>query len=727
MSTKMEKYIALAVTCMLALPACRQEEPLSTPESRSQSPIELTVGITGANSAATKTVITSEDNPYGHEATTFGANTTLYMVMKSDNATESESKYTRTMGTVAASASSVAFATGYVRFWEDSYSRDSKLSVYSACVPGKASALNIGGGSDYSSNTWIPSIATTIAWPMFSGSVASQTADFIANQDLCFSNNVSKHSSDDRMIFYAGRFTTGNMIFYHALTRITFRIKKGNGWGTDPFSFTNANENIVLKGFNATGTFTISSGEFTSSSTADITQLVLTDHRNEVNPTCQYELDGILLPGSLLEGTATDQVYFTIDENRYHLTKNQLRAALDGKKLSNNTTTALEVVGAVEKKMRPGVHYIFDLTLGKKEVDKITASVVPWEVVEATTTPTNARIEVSLLDNGNKVTADPADFDLYRTAHTEANITDTAADYTEWTTNYTISGNKAILKPGAIEDGHMVYTALLTNDPEEVPWYWPDNKTFYHFRTVKPINHTVHNDSTYGDYIDLTTAAPGYTDVCWGAPFYGIDVAGGARLTYDISTHGFDGTTPHQISKAIGPTNGTINLEMFHMMSDVSIKLTTTTGADAVNLDGATISLSNIYPTGIVRMGTGLVEPTGSVGDVATSLTYTDLSKDSKVDNYGFVPQDLTMVVLTITTADHNQYIVPMKDVVSSNYTNYLIANPYTETGGKINRWYPNFKYNYTFNLTKTGITQITATLANWETVNAGDDNVQIR
>lgn len=723
MLTQMEKYIALAIACMLALPACRRDEPLSTPESQDKSPIELTVGITGSNSLVTKTVITSDDNPYGHEAAAFGANTTLYMVMKSDNADDSESQYTRTMGTVTSGATAVNFATGYARFWEDSYARDSKLSVYSACVPGKATALTIGGGSDYSSNSWSTSvIGTTIAWPL-SGTVANQDADFITDQDLCFSNNVSNLDSDARMKFNAGKFTAGNMIFYHALTRITFRLKKGNGWGSDPFSFTNDDENIVLKGFNVSGTFTVTSGEFTSSSTGNINELALTDHRSEVSPTYQYELDGILLPGSLLEGSATDQVYFTLDNNTYHLTKNQLQAALDGKKLSNGTTTALEVVSTVEKKMRPGVHYIFDLTVGKKEVDKITATVVEWEEVTATTTPTNARIEISLLDNGNKVTANPADFDLYRSANTNTGAIDDSYESYDWTTGY--AGNKAILKAGAVENGHRIYTALEDDDPEEIPWYWPNNKTFYHFRTVKPKDHTVSYDDVNGyDYISLTTAAS-YTDVCWGAPFSSSISAG--SLTYEYDIDGFDGITPHQIYKAIGPTNGTINMEMFHMMSDVSIKLTTTTGAAAVTLDGATISLSNIYPTGKALMGNGLVIPTGDEDDVAPSLTYTALTNDSKVEHYGFVPQNLTDVVLTITTPDNNQYKVDMKDVVASSYSNTLIADPYTANSNKIGRWHPNFKYSYTFNLTKTGITHMTATLADWEAVEAGDDNVQIR
>jgi hypothetical protein len=58
-----------------------------------------------------------------------------------------------------------------------------------------------------------------------------------------------------------------------------------------------------------------------------------------------------------------------------------------------------------------------------------------------------------------------------------------------------------------------------------------------------------------------------------------------------------------------------------------------------------------------------------------------------------------------------------------------IITNPYTKSGDKyvIDRWLPNYQYTYTFKLSKSGITQISASLADWENVEAGDDNVQIQ
>ena len=121
-------------------------------------------------------------------------------------------------------------------------------------------------------------------------------------------------------------------------------------------------------------------------------------------------------------------------------------------------------------------------------------------------------------------------------------------------------------------------------------------------------------------------------------------------------------------------------------------------------------------------MGDGLILTTGSAGDVTGTVVDVD-GQSYKQWKYGFVPQSLTGVVLTITTSDNNQYIVHMKDMIAS-VSNTLVTNPYTETSSgsgqyTINYWDPNYKYTYTFKLKKTGIETLSATIADWETVSA--------
>ena len=756
MLKKTNKYQTLMAICLLTLSACSSNETLpDSPNHQGKTPIELSAGIVGENPtdlrAQTRTVVTT-DNPYGHNAAAFDANTSLFMVIKGDNADASASKFTRSIGTVTSGSPNVSFADGYERYWEDSYSRDSKLSVYSACVPGSSTDLTIGGSATYnpSSYDWqTDAISPTIAWPL-DGTAASQDATFLTNQDLCFSNNVSNISSDNRMVFDPStkKFVDRRMIFHHALTKITFKIKRGDGFGTgtDVFKFTNApSENIVLKGFNTSGTLDMSTGEFLNTSTTPIGTADISLLANTKDPTADAEYDyvltGMMLPGSALTSTATNEVYFTIDNNKYHIKKSELAAALSDKTLTNTSLNALDGGST----MRPGVHYVFTMTVSKKKIDKLTASIVEWETVNADgMTPSNARITVSLLDNGTKKTGN-ADFDLYRKASTSGTISDVFENY-DWSTGYVPSVtpdiNKAILVENTTDSG--IYTAKESTVDSNPEWYWPDNKTFYHFRTVMPKDYSVTEDGMNGDYITLAghiydaTPASSYTDVCWGAPFKSINVTSGDRLTYSLTT-GFDNTgtgeTPtHQISKAIGPTTETINMVMFHMMSDVTIQLTTTDDDDKVTLTGATVQLTYIHPTGQVKMGNGLVTPTGDPTNVNGTVS---LVNSVYQWHYGFVPQSLTDVngttndvVLTITTTDGNRYIVDMESVVATTVGNNLIANTYSKDSNNkyiINRWYPNYKYTYTFNLKKSGVETISATLANWESVTANSQDVYIQ
>ena len=747
MLKKAEKYIALALSCMLTA-ACNSDDALSIPDNQGKTPIELTAGVLNDSPAIHRAVTRSVTTTNENAAKPFASGTSVYLVLKSekDNA---GAVYTRTIGylqgTSAAKANAVHFASDFGRFWEDSYSRNSQLSAYAACVPGyylegsvnetledspngtkDATTWAIAGSYQYD-NIWDrDNGTTTLTWPLREKGVSNQNQDnFIASQDLCFSNNVAKLSeTDDKRVMFSSehkKFGSGKLVFYHALTRITFKIKKGEGFtDKDAFAFTEANENIVLKGFNTSGTFVITEGEFqTTPGTETISQLAVTEDNRSTNGTYAYVLDGLMVPGTDLSSIDADEIYFTIDYNLYHMSKSMLMTALAGKTLSDGTTPALD-----GNKMRPGVHYEFTMSVGKKKMDNFTAAVVDWETVEADEMePTNARILVSLLENNNKKTGE-ADFDLFRASNISNTIDDAFESY-EWNTGYSLTDSKAQLVEASQNSGiYAAQDASATN----TAWYWPDNKTFYHFRTVMPKTDDswkVNADSEHGDYVTLRADfGDTYKDVCWGAPFASTS----GKLTYDHDVNGFDASsTSHQIFKAIGPTEGSITMVLFHMMSDVNIKLTTTEDDDKVDLTNAKMELSNIHATGKVLMGNGLVIPDNGTATVNNEKT---TGNNQTPWHYGFIPQSLDDVMLTITTADNNQYIVTMKDVVATTVGNNLIANPYPQNGnGKyvINRWLPNYKYTYTFKLTKAGIAKLSATLANWEDVEAGDDNVQIR
>ena len=731
MSKKENKYIVLSVVCMLTFSACSTDEGLSASEDQDKTPIELSAGVV-VESPATQRATTRAAVTSSTTGTSLNKSTSVYMVLKSENSanTADAPLYTRTIGYLQGSSSSdIIYASAYNRFWEDSYSRDSKLSAYAACVPGyylvasasgtidgtvDATTWTVGGSSEYKNEWSSDNGTTTLKWPLRDASASDQTHDFVNSQDLCFSNNVSDLGTEDKRLTFsitAKKFDSGTLVFYHALTRITFKIKKGEGFtADDKFEFSNASENIVIKGVNTKGTFNFTEGEFQSNiGTGDIKQFAVTKDIDG----CAYVLDGLLIPGSDLDDETSGTINFTIDNNLYKLSKKTLMNALENQKLSDKATTALD-----NGKMRPGVHYVFTMTVGKKKMESFTAAVVDWETVTAEeTTPTNARILLTLQQNGTQKKGD-ADFDLYRSRNESTTIDDNFESYA-WTTGYTPTENKAQLIENS--SGTGVYSAQDAESPHAA-WYWPDNKTFYHFRSVMPKASNVTEDKTNGDYIGLAAGVT-YTDVCWGAPF----VSTTDKLTYDNQSKGFDGTgATHQLIKAVGPTHSTVNMIMFHMMSDVTVNLTTSEGTDKVDLTNAKMELSNIYAEGKVLMGNGLALPTGTAGTINNEIS----SGTNQIPwHYGFIPQSLEKVVLTITTIDNNQYVVSMKDVLATTVGDNVIANPYTKnSNGKyaINRWLPNYMYTYTFKLTKTGITKISASLADWQSVEV-DETVQIK
>ena len=662
MLLNVEKYRALTALGMLALWACQRSEV----PGMENSPISLTAGVAGDTPAVTKAVISAGSG------LPFAEGTSLYMVLKSEK-DNLNPLFSRTIGFTEASV--VNFASQYGRFWEDSYSRNSQLSVYAACVPGyyldasvnegvtpagtpDAVTWTVGGSAEYD-NTWKADAgSTTLAWPLRSASAGRQTGVFPAGQDLCFSNNVS---GDARVTFdnTLKKFGSGTLIFNHALSKITFRIRMGEGFQSqDPFAFSNEDENIVLKGCILGGVFDIEAGAFTSLSEAsDLTELSDRGAEGEF----RHVLDALAVPGTTLDDDTVDGLHFTIDNNLYHLKKSMLMDALSGKLLADGVTPALD-----EGKLRPGVHYIFDMTVGKKKMDSFTASVVDWDSVEADeTVPTNARIVLSLKDSGGYLSGDQ--FDLYRSANVAPAIDDAFESYA-WETGYS-------------EKASMTETAAA--GVYETTWYWPNNKTFYHFRAVMPKDTPIVTDAADGDYLALTGGEV-LEDICWGAP---INQADGS------------------VFKAIGPTEDVISMTLFHRMSDVTITLTTTDGADKVTLDGALLELNGIYPAGKVRVGSGEAEVEGTAGTVSNAVS----AANELPWNHFFVPQDLSDVVLTITTTDFDQYKVVMKDVKVGSK--------------KIARWEPGVKYEYTFKLTKAGIKEMNASLTDWKTVTA-EENV---
>lgn len=742
--------------CAAALVACNKTPVQNGTDPSGKTPITLSIGGVDSQNM-TRAVISSD---YGKTMRAFPKGSSIYMLFMANEVGGSGFKTTRTIGfaqdqnpeTDKSDISYTASQEGtvFIRYWEDAYARKTALSVAAVSTPGygpnKAGATagdnktwKIGDQAGFQNIPWTSpgggdiESSTYVDWPISSGAddQSAMTPNFITYQDLCFSNNIGDNSdkgkTDTRINFdtETKRFGAGTLIFNHALSKLTFRIKKGDGFTDEEFQF-DAGTNIKLSNFFRSGRFIIGTGEFTQTSPNEpkIGDINKINQRSTPESGDKFTLDALVIPGTDLT-TSTQAVTFILAGNEYQLSMAQLYAAFTDAQKSNPAYFS-------SGKILPGVHYVFTFTVAKTKISGITAQVADWEEVTADNiNPTNARISLQLEDRGTALTTG---VDFYRAKDTgNSAISDTYQGYI-WSSGY--------------EKGTGDFEGTTWKPTN---WYWPDNTTFYHFRAVgekkavDPVPPTV-----TGDAFTLT-ASETYKDYVWGAPFKELDGSSSAPNNAKIKyspTYGFDGTfdgsqaNTHQIHYGIGPTNYQIKILMFHMMSDVTINVQSVEGAGAVELEigdeKTTIHFEKISTSGSVALGNGLI----TAGTPVNTTENLAMSSTSNKWLYGAIPQNLDGpttattddVILVITTPDHNQYKVSMKGVKAETVTEQDLHNPYSQVGGSgedkdmyiIDKWYPGFKYTYTFKLSKKKIEDIKATIVGWEEVTAGDE-VQIQ
>ena len=749
----------LALSSSLALTACGDEEfdPAKMDISQ-KTPIEVNVGVEKVD-GLTRAITVDKTS-----LSTLPTETSIYMVMKSEHVEDNlkPAKYTLTMGTTGAAdngVSSITFGDGYKRYWDDVYARKAALSIYAVCTPGGTPVAPTIGSSNNYSFTASETNPTTKAWTEMSNALtisnwevkpnqASLTVAEFNDQDLCYSNNVSNYpvgetTTDNRIKFLSDskKFDrTKRLNFYHALSKVTFIVKSGLGFYSfeNDFKFSGST-NITMKNMNLKqASFNIASGEFSGDITKGVVSGMYQSDQKKDGNVLSYTLDALVIPGTDMSSIDKD-ISFSISDNLYELSKNDLLNQISDDQKSQYLTDS--------KSLKLGVHYIFTLTISKTEIKNITASVVDWETVKAEYTPTNARLKFSFEDRGTEVTNETGEtFDIYRAANeNDGSVSETEYFSYSWDTGFSNEGETGS------ENNGLAYSS----DKWKTDWFWPNNKTFYHLRTVgikggtPPVTLPTVSTTVDGKDCFSISASETFSDVIWGAPFKKLDSpvtsANTALLTYS-KTEGFDGKgaeAEHQIYYAIGPTNQPIHIVMFHMMSKVKFKVQTVPGNGAVNLgDGSDnnctkLTLKNIHKTGKVLMGNGCVLATDTWADY--DFINHPAPTDSKITwpDFGAIPQDLNEenneVVLVITTPDENIYQVKLADIwtESSKISTTNLANPYTkhatEDKYQVDYWYPHYEYTYTFTLSKKGIDNIQVTILDWEKVEASDDEVQIQ
>lgn len=660
-------------------------------------------------------------------------------------------KYTDPTGTVLETeATNNAPGDGIIRYWNDAHERKSVLSIYGFAISntilpsGAPFDQRINGTANTTGQNFIAP-ATDIDYKIKSnlsdqkwrvgnhnldaaGYSVQNFLSLLYKDDLLYSNNLSNQSSGDgRLKYTSGHFDTGVLRFNRAMTMLSFKIIPGAGFDQesgDNFNFKEGT-NVALSGFNKKGNLNIKTGSWENVEAENnvvingknynwrtIANVTNGKKINEIDDHAYYLL-ALAIPGTDLTTANVDNaVTIIIDDNEYTISMQELYDAIHAVSANNDSDDQTKVKESVldgGKRLKAGNNYEFNIVIAKTRIASIEAKMIPWEAAIATATASNSHVTLSLKDTeGTAVTG--GGFSLYRAAGAEYS----GSDYNSY----------------AVYDWEKGYEGPAANVTEsdsiyDTEWYWPDNRTFYHFRTLKPEGQTLNGNEAMTTVAMSGGPVSSATDYQWGAPF-----KSDASLGYS-HTSGFCNNADKasgQLYKAIGATDGVIAITQLHMTSQVFVDLETSAGSDQVDLTDASVTLTNLATSANLQLGNGLVTGHGAYYNVPiTADAHAAADGVPAYDySYGVLPQKLSgngnttgvgnangTVGIIISLTDGNRYIIENLGTVKANNT-------------AVTTWDPGKKYYYRFKLTKTGIDPLYATIKDWEDVSANYGDIKI-
>lgn len=822
----MKKITYSILVAALALVACKKTPEIVIPDDQKEKISFSMSDAAGAPAAQTRAGFSAEKTKIvARFVSTDNTNTryTLTTLKAAADAQASAKKYWTT-----SDVSYYADDHTNDRYWDDAFGRSANISVYAIAVPDvddRATGyialydLFANAGTAVGTTPWKTGTDNQqVAWSV---NKTEQTSTTIAQEDLAYSNNIrtggekgvyrydfenskypdyATYVSEDNYTINTingpltfqmaagapagspGKFDKGHMNFKHALSRLTIKLYAGKGFDMDlttkPFDF-KTNTNIDLVAMPQNGKFDIAAGDWVATPTTDnIAKIASTAKASDVtesnkSTTPVYTLSAQVLPGYVFNSTATSGyvMHFNIDDNDYYITSAQIYEALKANAGTGTGKNGL-AADATSYTMEQGKNYLLNITVNKTEQANITATLVDWVEIAGSHTATNGYITLNLLDAGTTNAKACTNFDFYRALNTSStlstpnnpNFTGTPSNETGYVTS---EGHLSTENSGDFTQSSTKWNSK---------WFFKDNYSFYHFRTVMP-GTAVTTDAENGDYFTMysgpvndtwtsSTATPistaaadnKFNDYHWGATY---DNTTGSNAGYLNYSDGFS-----HLSGPIGPykntnptTDPTLNIIEQHMMANVKVIVETPKSDDSdydarVNLydsskgddrKGSVITLTSLYPEATVRMGNGKIEPAGTLGDAvithpawSTSTDYFETDKEniqSKAYTYRVIPQELvrtsgteTKVGIIIQTPDDNIYYV-IEDLSAITVKDAPTGHPMKGDHSKdaaITRWYPGYTYTYTFKLKKTGIENITCTIVDWVNVEGANKDITL-
>lgn len=473
--------------------------------------------------------------------------------------------------------------------------------------------------------------------------------------------------------------------FTHAMSKITINLVCGKGFGQEATNKTKnlGSTTVTLHNINTKASVTAPTTEVEVSETNNIQMLA--DEISVTDGNMSRSYSAIVAPTVLKEGMNFATVT-NVDGNNYYITLtdaiiNAMTTGIDPQVKNDAWSTQLAAAGTSVTAdaaagyditnggiTKPGVNYVLTVNVNKQEIT-VVATIQDWDEVKAETTgKINFAKDVTtvIVDQSKKETFNQS-FDLYLK--------------TEDATSY---GEKATTATWA--NGAWNYS------PEYA--YWPKDGMPLYFRALSGADEE--------QPLQLATDR----DLLWGS----TDKHSGK----DINNEDYS----YAEGAPIDPRTKDIPLIFYHTMSKVKFILQNYSGApeaEKVNLDGATIQLTNLYGSAKLDLHTGEIstediDPLSNLFDDPTTTTLSGVQA-STADFY-LVPQEISDESrIVITLADGTKYSAQLnKCMVDTSATDKHDLN------SDVTQWWRNIYYIYTITLGKEEII-FRAMIKQWEEV----------
>lgn len=598
----------------------------------------------------------------------------------------------------------------YRKYWDDAFGRSGYISVYAVAIPNSTATTKLAESKLAGGTAWATEATpnNSIDWDVTYE--ATQTSTTLAAEDLAYSNNIQSTGVNGRYVWNyeiddesgnekgypgnnggndhkpgrlqftqkagaqtsdAGHFDKGHLMFKHGLSRLTVVLTPGTGFTADRSAATDfkfnmikgavKSGNIQLLNFPVKGTLNIKAGSWTTAddgtqnilqmigaaSTTTVANQAAAYNATEATYLANRTYSAQMLPGKVFNvNGAANVMQFTIDDNTYYITEKMVYDALLASSwytsASAEARTAAGFAAGTKVTMEQGHNYTLTITVNKTGIADVTATLAAWVDVAGATSVNNAHITLSLNTTG--ATCDK-DIDLYR-------LGDDNPDYDANQYNFTYQGKNWF--GNYLTDG-MHKTTLLhsnmneTNKNWETSWYFENNRTYYHFRTVNKGTTIVANDTEAPDYFEIADGPVATTDPHWGAP---MKTTTTTWLKYDdnatLANYADDKGYEAHLHHAIGATESQIAIQELHMMSNIVVVLKTPN-------DGGKVQL---YKEAVLYTADDLVEIEGvtyvkesvNMEDSEHPALYNDSNSEHDIQkNVGAVKEDPVGTIVKIT------------------------------------------------------------------------------